>query len=157
MKGQRSSRKIHHASKRRLEKNAAPYCPYCGRRSVLRPAEYVYGENTIDAAARLYVCSGYPGCNAYVGVHDGTTKPMGSLANPELRNKRIRAHRAINRIIDKGYMSKDDIYAVLALRLNVPRQETHIGQFSDYLCEQAILECERMLGDCDRISEEKAA
>lgn len=44
-----------------------PVCPYCGRVSVLRPAEYVYGENTIVEGSFLYVCSGYPACGAYVG------------------------------------------------------------------------------------------
>ena len=157
MRLQKGYRKMRHTAKRKQEINAAPYCPYCGRRSVLRPAEYVYGANTINISDQLYVCAGYPGCNAYVGVHEGTTKPMGSLANPELRNKRIRAHRAINHIIEKGYMSKDDIYALLSLRLNVPRKETHIGRFSDYLCEQTILECEKVLKDCDRANEKKAA
>ena len=47
-----------------------PVCPYCGRVSVLRPAEYVYGENAIVEGSLLYVCSGYPACRAYVGVHE---------------------------------------------------------------------------------------
>ena len=42
-----------------------PICPYCGRRSVLRPAEYVYGDNTISAGSFLYAVSythlRYPG------------------------------------------------------------------------------------------------
>lgn len=48
----------------------APVCTYCGRVSVLRPAEYVYGENIIVAGSLLYVCSGYPACGVYVGVHE---------------------------------------------------------------------------------------
>ena len=40
-------------------------CPYCGRRAVLRPAEYVYGSRTRVPGSRLYVCSNYPaGCDA---------------------------------------------------------------------------------------------
>lgn len=31
-----------------------PICPYCGRRSVLRPAEYVYGQYHISR--KLFVC-----------------------------------------------------------------------------------------------------
>lgn len=49
-----------------------PVCPYCGRDAVMRPAEYVYGDDTITAGSMLYVCSGYPDCNSYVGVHRGT-------------------------------------------------------------------------------------
>ena len=40
-------------------------CPYCGRSAVLRKASYVYREKALDEY--LYVCSGYPECNSYVG------------------------------------------------------------------------------------------
>ena len=122
-----------------------PVCPYCGRVSVLRPAEYVYGENTIVVGSLLYVCSGYPACGAYVGVHEGTKKPKGTLADSELRNKRIRAHRVIDRIVTAGCMSRDGVYVWLSGRLNLPYEETHIGYFSDYLCEETIRECEKVM------------
>ena len=61
-------------------------CPYCGRTAVLRKASYVYKERALDEY--LYVCSGYPDCDAYVGVHAGTVIPKGSLANGDLRHKR---------------------------------------------------------------------
>ena len=62
-------------------------CPYCGRSAVLRKASYVHKEKALDEY--LYVCSGYPECNAYVGVHAGTMQPKGTLANGDLRHKRI--------------------------------------------------------------------
>ena len=58
--------------------------------------------------------------------------------------KRIRAHRALNRIVQAGCMSKDGVYFWLSGRLNLPYEETHIGYFSDYLCEQTIKECEQV-------------
>lgn len=139
MKNEKSHTKMYHKNKKRME---APICPYCGRRSVLRPAEYIYGEDTITPGSYLYVCSGYPSCKAYVGVLEGTKKPKGSLADPELRNKRIRAHRALEKIVNAGCMSRKDVYLWLACRLNLPEEQTHIGIFSDYLCEQVIRECE---------------
>ncbi len=135
----------------------APICPYCGRRSVLKPAEYVYGENTIGVGSQLYVCSGYPDCQAYVGVHEGTQKPKGILADSELRNKRIRAHRAIDAIVRAGCMSKDGVYSWLSDRLNIPYKETHIGYFSDYFCEQTIRECEQVLENWENNRRKKAA
>ena len=77
----------------------------------------------------LYVCSGYPACDSYVGVHEGTKRPKGSLANSGLRNKRIRAHRAIDSLVKNGYMSKNEVYAWLSCRLNLPPEETHSGYF----------------------------
>lgn len=124
-----------------------PVCPYCGRRSVLRPAEYVYGDYTISAGSLLYVCSGYPECRAYVGVHEGSRRPKGTLADSELRNKRIRAHRAMDVLVKAGCMNKDGVYIWLSSRLNMPYEETHIGYFSDYLCEQTIRECEHVLNN----------
>lgn len=138
--------------KNKKMRNEPPVCPYCGRRSVLRPAEYVYGKNTIKKDSLLYVCSGYPECNAYVGVHEGTKKPKGTLADSELRNKRIRAHRALEQIVRAGYMGRGDVYQALSLRLNLPALETHIAYFSDYLCEQTIQECEDMLANWERKS-----
>lgn len=142
MKSQKKISKIHSKKKKSEE---APLCPYCGRRSVLRPAEYVYGEDTIAKGSMLYVCSGYPSCKAYVGVHEGTKRPKGILANSELRNKRIRAHRVLDEIVKVGCMSKDGVYIWLSSRLNIPYKQTHIGYFSDYLCDQTIKECERVL------------
>lgn len=122
-----------------------PLCPYCGRISVLRPAEYVYGKASSTPEGKLYVCSGYPACQAYVGVHEGTLKPKGTLADGELRNKRIQAHRVMERIVRSGCMSRNDVYWWLSSRLNLPFKETHIGYFSDYYCEQTIAECEHIL------------
>ena len=142
----KNKQKVVHIRHHKKGKNqTAPVCPYCGRRSVLRLAEYVYGDNTITPGSMLYVCSGYPSCNAYVGVHEGTKKPKGTLADSELRSKRIRAHRAMNSLIDSGCMCKNGVYAWLSCSLNLPPEETHIGYFSDYQSEQTILECERVL------------
>ena len=60
------------------------YCPYCGRMAVLRPAKHVYGSRNLDSGNYLYVCSGYPSCDSYIGVHKKTMRPMGTLANGDL-------------------------------------------------------------------------
>ena len=65
-------------------------CPYCGRSAVLRKASYVYKENALDEY--LYVCTGYPECDAYVGVHAGTMQPKGTLANGDLVIYRTSSH-----------------------------------------------------------------
>ena len=79
-------------------------CPYCGGTAVLRDASYVYdGES---CRKYLYVCQHYPECNSYVGVHEGTLTPLGTLADSELRNKRIRAHQTFDRIWKSGILTK---------------------------------------------------
>lgn len=51
------------------------YCPYCKRPGVLRPAAYVYGDNNLDPEKYLYVCSGYPSCDSYIGAHKKVCVP----------------------------------------------------------------------------------
>ena len=52
--------------------------------------EMLYGDRSREEY--VYVCTNYPRCDSCVGVHTGTKKPKGTLANSELRNKRIRTH-----------------------------------------------------------------
>lgn len=122
-----------------------PKCPYCGRAAILRKASDVYGEHT--KIQYLYVCSGYPVCNAYVGVHAGTQKPKGTLANSELRNKRILAHKVFDSIWKHDIMSRDNAYRWIRDIFSLSSKQAHIGQFSEYQCDQLIELCQKVLGN----------
>ena len=89
-----------------------------------------------------YVCARYPICDAYVAAHKKTCLPMGTLANAELRRKRIQAHAAFGRLWEDGLMSKKQAYLWLQAKLGLPGEETHIGRFSTFRCEQVIQLCE---------------
>lgn len=54
-------------------------CPYCGSTAILKDASYVYGSKS--KGGKVYVCSRYPECNSYVGVHPGTNIAKGTLAD----------------------------------------------------------------------------
>lgn len=116
-------------------------CPYCGSRALLRPASVVYGPKASDPAAPYFICARYPACDAYVAAHKRTRLPMGSLANAELRRKRIQAHAALDRLWESGLMSKKQAYLWLQAKLGLPGEETHIGRFSTFRCEQVIQLC----------------
>ncbi|GFI49206.1 MAG: DUF3268 family zinc-finger domain-containing protein [Lachnospiraceae bacterium] len=122
------------------------HCPYCGRTARLRPASYVYGDDTLDADSFLYVCDGYPdSCDAYVGAHKKSLLPKGTLADSELRHKRILAHRALDALWKQGYMTRHSTYIWLQTRLCLREKDMHIGMFSDYYCDQTIRECEEFV------------
>ena len=70
--------------------------PYCGAIADLRPASEIYGDP--NAEGMLFVCRNYPGCKSYVHVYPGTNRPMGPLANGDLRHLRIVAHRKFDLI-----------------------------------------------------------
>ena len=80
-------------------KSQTIFCPYCGKPAILRKASDIYKTHTLEEY--LYACSDYPACDAYVGVHRGTLLPKGSLANKELRRKRIVAHRYFDYMCDQ--------------------------------------------------------
>lgn len=130
--------------KKKKQAAARLRCPYCGKPALLRPASYVYND-VLEPDRYLYVCTGYPECDAYIGVHRGSLRPMGMLADADLRHKRIEAHRALNALWEEGYLTKRGAYIWLQNRLGLSEKETHIGMFSYYRCEETIRECTSLL------------
>ncbi len=120
-------------------------CPYCGSIAVLRDGEYVYGNRA--KGEKLYVCSNYPECNAYVGVHKGTNIPLGTLANAEHRNKRIKAHKLFDSIRKNNLMTKKEAYRWMEYFMGLPKNEGHIANFSDYRCDELMNKCKEFLSN----------
>ena len=69
--------------------------------------------------------------------------PMGTLANGDLRHKRILAHRALKKLQQDCHMEKWEVYIWLQAKLGLDAHQTHIGQFSEYMCEQVISLCQQ--------------
>ena len=61
-------------------------CQYCKRQTELLDSKIIYGKSY----GLIYLCKP---CKAWVGVHQGTDKPKGDVANVELRQLRIEAHK----------------------------------------------------------------
>ena len=118
-------------------------CPHCGAFAIIRPAAEIYGDptNTGD----LYVCSRYPQCNTYVGIHPGTRIPMGTMANGDLRNLRIKAHRKFDQLWQSNIMSRESAYRWMADFFGLTLKDAHIGMLGEYRCTELINECERIL------------
>ena len=74
------------------------HCPYCGSLATLRPASVIHGLSDISAGTYLYVCRRWPACDAYVTADRRTKQPLGTLANGDLRHKRILAHHALHSV-----------------------------------------------------------
>lgn len=86
------------------------HCPYCGSLATLRQASAIHGLSDISAGTYLYVCRRWPACDAYVTADRRTKQPLGTLANGDLRHKRILAH----------HTEYDALYDLLACRFIVP-------------------------------------
>lgn len=124
-----------------MKKKQKIYCPYCGAEAKLRTASVVYKENTIDETAYLFVCDRYPKCDSYVSAHRDSKRPMGTLANSELRNRRILAHHALARLWENGIMSKEQAYKWLQVQFGLDKDHAHIGLFNEYMCDRVIDKC----------------
>lgn len=127
-----------------MSKRIKLHCQYCGAPAVLRPASDVHGGgHRVDGY--VYACSRYPFCDSYVSAHPDTRRPMGTLANRALREKRAKAHRVFNLLWERGHMTKKEAYRWLQMLFGLPEDMAHIAQFSDYRCEKLMCECQRFL------------
>lgn len=109
-------------------------CPYCGSPSQLVDAVVVYRRAGFGS---VWVCQGYPACDAYVGAHRNGL-PKGSLANKELREWRKRAHAAFDPLWQSGKMSRTKAYGWLSCSLGIPKHETHIAMFDVERCRAVV-------------------
>lgn len=118
-------------------------CRYCGGVVHLVPASKVYGS----AAKRLgierekfYQCQN---CNARVGCHKGTVRPLGNLANEVLRMKRMETHQVFDGFWKARGMSRTQGYKWMAKKLRLSEERAHIGGFEMDQCQKLINLCER--------------
>lgn len=119
-------------------------CPYCGSTAILKDTSFIHGRS---ASGQVYVCSKYPACDSYVGVKSGTKLPLGTLANRELRQKRIQTHHIFDQLWKRKIFTRSQAYLWASDRLGLPMQETHIGRFSTYMCDQLAAESLKVLGN----------
>lgn len=138
-----------HKKKRKVNNASSMRCPYCGSTVVLRSADGIYRDNSKDI--KLYVCTNYPECDAYVRVHAGTNIPVGSLANHELRTLRRTAHHYFDQLYQSGYMTKQDAYQWLADLISAPLSEAHIGHLGEYYCKHVIEESQKLLDKASKV------
>lgn len=112
-------------------------CDYCGR-----PAEFVDSSVVYHGKSygMIYLCRH---CNAYVGVHKGSDKPLGRLANAELRRWKKAAHAAFDPLWRYGGFvgNRNGAYRWLAEQMGLPVSETHIGMFDVEKCRMVIQIC----------------
>lgn len=108
------------------------YCPYCGCQAEFVDSSVVYHGRSYGM---VYLCRP---CDAYVGTHKSTDKPLGRLANACLREKRKAAHQAFDRIWKAGYMPRSAAYGWLSKNMGLSVKDTHIGMFDELQCDAVI-------------------
>jgi hypothetical protein len=115
-----------------------PPCPYCGSPTHIQDSAIIYHGQSFGL---VLICTAYPKCDAFVGCHQQSGQPKGTLANAELRKHRKEAHAAFDPIWRSGCMYRQQAYRWLAGKLGIEREACHIGQFSGEQCQQVIAHC----------------
>lgn len=117
-------------------------CPYCGTPAVLVDSRVIYGTSY----GRAWACGRYPECDAYVGCHQGTDRPKGTLADAALRRARKAAHAAFDPLWQRrgGGNRRSVAYAWLARQLGLGVDDCHMGLFDLETCRRVVEVCSRL-------------
>lgn len=105
-------------------------CPYCKKPAKWVENKIVYGRN-YGKSYMIWWCP----CGAYVGCHQNTQKPKGTMANAELRAWRIKAHAVIDPLWKNGEMKCWEVYRMLN---DIFGKEIHIGESDIKMCQEII-------------------
>lgn len=107
-------------------------CDYCGRQTDKVTGADIYPHRPDLKSKVIYRC--VP-CKAHVGCHPGTDRPLGRLANADLRKAKMAAHAAFDP------SARAEAYQWLAEALGISRDDCHIGMFDVETCKRVVLLC----------------
>ncbi|WP_009631585.1 zinc-finger-containing protein [Synechocystis sp. PCC 7509] len=113
-----------------------PYwCPFCRSSVSLIDSAKIYGQSY----GFIYLCDAYPNCDARVGCHPRSIKPLGTLADKQLRKWRSLAHRKFDPLWQLGvFSSRQTAYKWLSKAMKLPLDKTHVAMFDIRQCQRAI-------------------
>ncbi len=109
-------------------------CPYCNAPARLRSAAEVYRGGL--AHKKVWVCTNYPTCDAFVGCHETTNRPLGSLANKPLRLLRQACHSKLDPLWQSAEFARKDLYSLAATFFH--KRAFHIAEFRDADCKDFL-------------------
>ena len=109
-------------------------CPHCKNEAEWVENKAVYGRN-YGKSYMIWLCRP---CGAYVGCHQNTKRPKGSLATAETRLARKKAHAAFDPVWQSGrygHLTRKDAYNLLKDHFG---EQVHIGESDVPRCEEII-------------------
>jgi hypothetical protein len=115
-------------------------CRFCGSEVKYTTHAEIYNGRTFSDWPYIYLCTN-KACGASVGVHAGTTHPLGTLADEKTKTARKAAHAAFDPIWKSKQMSRGEAYKWLAYKLDIERWRCHISWFDADLCQRVVKLC----------------
>lgn len=120
-------------------------CPYCKNEAEFVDNARIYGKR-YGQSYMAYWCRP---CNAMVGVHENDpNRPLGTMANKELRGWRMKAHAAIDPIWKERALSRKSVYRWLNEEFG---REIHVGESGIETCKEIIEAAKRMNAELDEV------
>ena len=113
-------------------------CDYCDLPCELVSGLTIYPSRPDLAGKAFWRC--VP-CEAWVGCHPGTHKPLGRLADFDLRRAKQDAHAAFDPYWRKHFQHRSTGYSWLATQLGIASKDCHIGMFDVATCRKVVRLC----------------
>lgn len=119
-------------------------CPYCNAAAKLVNGSVIYPHRRDLYEKQFWQCKP---CDAYVGCHKPNvgygngSRPLGRLANAELRKAKSMAHAFFDPIWKDGLKKRGSAYAWLAEKLGIDSKDCHIGMFDVEQCKRVVAAC----------------
>ena len=89
------------------------YCCQCKKdiKPIKVKGALVYPYNTKLQDLDFWMCQR---CKNFVGCHPNSTRPLGVIANKEIKQMRIKIHNLLDPIWKSGKMSRKEVYKQLS-------------------------------------------
>lgn len=113
------------------------FCNYCNKEAVWVNNKEIYGRSYGEKNQMAWWCKD---CDAYVGCHQNSKRPLGILANKELRQAKIKAKNLWKEKYLYVY-GKGRAYKYLAQKLNIEPKDCHFGMFDLETCNKILKLC----------------
>ena len=107
------------------------YCPYCDAEATVSDSAEIYRGRSYGLAL---ICTRWPECDAFVSCHPGSDRPMGYMANRELREARKKAHAAFDPRWKHTKLTRKGAYQLMADLLKIPLGQAHISHLNLEQC-----------------------
>jgi len=110
-------------------------CQYCHGKAERVTGKEIYPSRRDLWGKKFLRCQP---CGAYVGCHDNTGKPLGTLANSHLRTARKNAHTSFDCLWRNGAFKRHEAYGWLQNRMGLSAEKCHIGSFDVQQCRKVV-------------------
>ena len=110
-------------------------CPNCNQLAPWVENKAKYGRN-YGKSCMCYFCEP---CGTYIGCHNNTRKPLGTMADKETQLARMEAHASFDPLWKEGSLSRGQAYKTLATIMG--RKNVHIGESDISTCRLIVSAC----------------